>query len=74
MTRKEVKAWFESKTITDRSIESSDFNGGGIIDLMTELVNSSNVIPIVSKSFTEKQMDDAYDKGFSDGVGSNMIK
>lgn len=28
----------------------------------------------VSKSFTEKQMDDSYDKGFNDGVGSNMVK
>jgi len=33
-------------------------------------VNQRQSLPIdlVSKSFTEKQMDDAYDKGYSDGL------
>ena len=31
-------------------------------------------LPSVSKCYSKKDMDNAYDKGFNDGVGSNVIK
>ena len=67
----------EGITLLNEAKHQVDKNGEAeamriTVDNLEELVNKLP-IHLVSKSFTEQQMDDAYDKGYSDGLKDGLI-
>lgn len=57
----------EAIVCNDWNLLNSDFDLEEMLeDYHQTKLNNNEVLNLVSKSFTEKQMDDAYDKGYSD--------
>lgn len=57
----------EAIVCNDWNLLNSDFDLEEMLeDYHQTKLNNNEVLDLVSKSFTEKQMDDAYDKGYSD--------